>query len=188
MTNLFQGQQVRLRAVEPSDWDLHFRWDMDTDGGRLTDEIWFPSSTEGARRWAEEQSRPKDGENFRFQIERVSDNVLVGTLNTHHCSPRCGTFMYGLAVMPEHQRQGYGAEAVRLVLRYYFHERRYQKVNAEVYAFNEPSILFHQYLGFVQEGRLRRMIYSGGEFHDVFIFGMTREEFEATGWNPEDKT
>ena len=36
-----------------------------------------------------------------------------------------------------------------------------------------------------QEGRLRWMIYSGGEFHDALIFGMTREEFEATDWNPE---
>ena len=86
--------------------------------------------------------------------------------------------MYGVAVHPDHRRKGYASEAVRLVLRYYFHERRYQKVNASVYSFNQPSIQFHERFGFVLEGRLRRMIYSSGEYHDELIFGMTREEFE----------
>ena len=26
------------------------------------------------------------------------------------------------------------------------------------------------------------MIYTGGQFYDALIYGMTREEFEASGW------
>ncbi|WP_268251865.1 hypothetical protein [Litorilinea aerophila] len=32
-------------------------------------------------------------------------------------------------------------------------------------------------MGFRQEGRLRRMIYTGGQFHDVLLLGLTAEEF-----------
>jgi RimJ/RimL family protein N-acetyltransferase len=46
-----------------------------------------------------------------------------------------------------------------------------------IYAFNERSIKLREKLGFQHEGRLRRMIYTGGEFHDEIYMGMTREEF-----------
>jgi RimJ/RimL family protein N-acetyltransferase len=65
------------------------------------------------------------------------------------------------------------------MLRYYFGELRYQKVVAEVYGFNDDSISFHESLGFVLEGRLRQMIYTGGEYHDMLMFGMTSEEFST---------
>jgi RimJ/RimL family protein N-acetyltransferase len=116
-----------------------------------------------------------------FQIEQL-DSELVGNINVHTVNRRCGTFMYGLSIRPTLRRQGYGSEAIGLVLRFYFHERRYQKVNAEVYGFNEASIRMHEKLGFVLEGRLRRMQYSGGQYHDSLIYGMTREEFDAREW------
>jgi RimJ/RimL family protein N-acetyltransferase len=110
------------------------------------------------------------------------DGPFVGTINTHTCDRRCGTFRYGLGILPQHQRKGYASEAIRLVLRYFFEERRYQKVNADVYSFNEPSIRLHESLGFVLEGRLRRVNFTQGQYHDALMFGMTKEEFEGTRW------
>src|SRR5688572_17317908 len=175
MPNIFEGSRVRLRAVEVTDWETFFRWDFDTDNGRLTDEIWLPSSREAAKAWTEGQAKRTGGDEIRFIIETLNGD-FVGTINTHTLNPRCGTFMYGLAVLPEQRRKGYASEAIRLVLRYYFHEKRYQKANAEVYSFNATSQRLHETLGFTLEGRLRRMIFSGGEFHDALIYGITREE------------
>lgn len=177
MTNIFQGERVRLRAVESSDWEVHYDWNFDTDDARRSYAIPFPSSREQVQTWAESECQ-NSGQNdvFRFQIENL-DGMLVGTLNTINCDSRCGTFGYGLAIRPEHRRKGYASEAIRLLLRYYFQERRYQKVNAEVYSFNEPSIQLHENLGFTLEGRLRRMIYTEGQFFDALIYGMTVEEF-----------
>jgi RimJ/RimL family protein N-acetyltransferase len=179
MPNLFAGRLIRLRAVEPEDWEHHYQWDVsDTDGGRFTSEIWFPSARGVIRQWAEEVSKQRsENDVFRFSVETLNGE-WVGTLNTHSINRRCGTFMYGLAILPAHRRKGYASEAIRLVLRYYFHERRYQKVNAEVYSFNEPSIRLHEALGFTLEGRLRRMVYTEGAYHDALIYGMTREEFD----------
>lgn len=81
---------------------------------------------------------PPDGDVFRFVIESL-DGQFAGTINTRSCDRRSDTFKYGLAIREAHQRKGYGSEAVRLVLRYFFAELRYQKCTAHVYRFTEPS-------------------------------------------------
>jgi len=78
------------------------------------------------------------------------------------------------------RRQGYASEAIRIVLRYYFFERRYQKANVSIFEFNEGSVVLHQKLGFQPEGRLRRTVFSNGRFWDELLFGITIEEFSAT--------
>jgi len=179
-TNVWQGKLVRLRAVEPEDWAVFFEWDTDTEFARYTYHIPFPSSREALKKWTADLAvtEPKNDES-RWIIENLSGE-FVGTLNTHTCEPRAGTFRYGVAIRREHWHKGYASEAIRLVLRYFFHELRYQKVNVEVFAFNEASLKLHQELGFQEEGRLRRMIYTDGAYHDAFILGMTAEEFEGS--------
>ncbi len=182
-TNYWQGSLVRLRAVEPADGEAHFLWNHDTDTNRGLDRVRFPQSCEAARRWAERAAtREPSGDAFHFEIENLSGE-LVGAIATHNCDPRNGTFAYGLSVWREYRRRGYASQAVALVLRYYFQELRYQKVTVHVYAFNEPSIHLHERLGFEREGRLRRMEYTDGQFHDVLIFGLTAEEFVRQGYS-----
>ena len=181
MTNLFAGSVIRLRAVEPSDWEYFYNANLqDTDAGQLTDEVWFPTSVDFVRSFTEHESRRRgnDSEGFRFAIELLATGEMVGTLNTININRRCGTFMYGIAIATSHQRQGIASEAIRLVLRYYFHERNFQKVNVEVFGYDEPSMRLHEKLGFVLEGQLRRFIYAKGAYHDALYYGMTREEFD----------
>lgn len=180
MDNVFKGRLVRLRAMEPGDWEFFYRMDSTTtDFARATDEIRFPRSKEATRLWTEEQAKAYASHDaFRFQIESLATGELVGTLNTHSASQRVGTFMYGLVITPEYQRQGFASDAIRIVLRYYFHQKRYQKVNADVFSFNEASIRLHERLGFTLEGRLRRMVFTDGQFHDMLVYGLLSEEFD----------
>ena len=177
--NFWQGPRIRLRGVEPADWAAHYAWDQDSDLARRLDHVYFPRSEEATKRWAvQAATRDPVGDVFHFEIEtRAGD--LVGSLGTHACDRRAGTFEYGIAIQPAHQRQGYASEAITLVLRYYFEELRYQKVTAHVYSFNVPSLRLHERLGFQLEARVRRMIYTEGQFFDECIYGLTAEEFAA---------
>ena len=179
MANIFEGKLVRLRASEPSDGAIFRDRDReDTDSGRFLSEIGFPAPRLDAQALPVGEVKPHEGDNFPFTIETL-DGVVVGAIHIHHCNIRCGTFMYGLGIFPEHRRRGYAFEAIWLALRYYFYERRCQKCTAEVYSFNEASARLQERLGFTLEGRLRRMVYTGGAFHDSLFYGITREEFEA---------
>lgn len=177
--NIFATDRIRLRGVEETDFEYFFKWELDSESARMDDEIWYPTSSASRREWVQSQTKLTGADDeFRFTIV-THDNIVLGTLNTHTINRRCGTFMYGVYIAPEQRKKGYASEAIKLTLRYYFHERRYQKVNAEVYAFNAASIQLHEQFGFMLEGRLRRMVYTNGAYHDALIYGMTREEFEA---------
>lgn len=179
MSSIWQGELVRLRGIEPSDWEAHFAWDQDSEMSRRLDYVYLPKSAEATRAWANRTAtREPDGDNYFFEIENRAGD-LVGSISTHFCSPRNGTLEYGIAIRDAHKRKGYAGEAIRLLLRYYFLELRYQKAIAWVYSFNVPSIRLHESLGFQQEGRLRRMTYTDGRWYDNLVFGITAEEFAA---------
>jgi RimJ/RimL family protein N-acetyltransferase len=176
--SIWQGQLVRLRAVEPADWETFFDWNLDDEQARAVYFVPFPQSREAVRRWSErEATQPIEGDNFRFAIARVTDDAMVGDLTVHTTDPRVGTFGYGINIKQEERRKGYASEAIRLVLRYYFQERRYQKVTIAIYSFNEPSIRLHEHLGFQREGQVRRMVYTQGRYYDQLIYGLTVDEF-----------
>lgn len=178
--NFWQGEKVRLRAIEQKDLDdlLTSTETQDTELDRYENVIGFPTSRLQDREARERLiKRDNSNDNFFWIVEDLS-GTLVGFVGTFDCERRHGTFKYGVVIKRDFWRKGYAKEALTIILRYYFRELRYQKIVAIFYAFNEPSINFHETFGFTLEGRLRRMVYTNGTFYDELYFGMTREEFD----------
>ena len=147
---------------------------------RELDFVWPPVSLAFIRHDLEELSLKKlEADAFTWVLENASGEA-VGTLSTHTCNQRTGAFSYGLSVAREHRRRGYATEAVLLVLKYYFEELRYQKCLVTVHSNNPASNALHEKLGFVREGTLRRMVYTGGQFYDLHYYGMLKEEWERS--------
>ena len=178
--NFWRGRLVRLRGVEPSDAETFARWNLDSEAARELEFTWPPVSLARVAKETEELALKKfEAGDFVFVVEDGA-GVAVGNIATHHCDQRAGTFMYGLYVAREHRRRGYATEAVGLVLKYYFEELRYQKCLVGVHSNNPASVALHEKLGFVREGTLRRMVYTGGQFHDLHRYGMLKEEWEQS--------
>ena len=182
--NVWQGVLVRLRALQADDWEACHAFDTtDTEMARLSWRIHFPRTPEQAKRWAAQaEAASSMDDNVRLVVETLAGEV-AGSINVHYADSRNGTFAYGLSLGAAHRRKGFATETIRLVLAHYFGELRYQKVNVNVYAFNEPSIRLHEKLSFQREGFLRRMIFSHGVYHDEILFGLTAEEFAAAPWS-----
>ncbi len=176
--NYWQTDRIRLRGIEADDAPLFWAWNQDSEVARHLDFTWPPVSLDSARSWAEKQTQHRlEDDRFHWVIEN-SAGAAVGSINTHHCEPRNGTFMYGVHVERTHWGHGYATAAIQLVLRYYFHEMRYQKVTVSVHSDNPRSVALHEKLGFVREGTFRRMLFTDGSYLDVHWYGMTREEWE----------
>ena len=176
--NYWQGDKVRLRGIELTDAETMFQWRLDSDAFSRVDYLSFPRSYEHFKKEIEESSmKGPDGDSYWFAIEN-QEGELVGEVGTFDCNRRMGTFKYGVFIARNFWGKGYGKEVVRLLLKFYFKELGYQKVTIHIVSFNERSIKFHEKLGFVREGQLRRMSFTNGRYYDEIYLGMTKEEFE----------
>ncbi|MFK8908296.1 GNAT family N-acetyltransferase [Streptomyces sp. YS-3] len=184
MTSFWTGKRVRLRGIEPDDWNAFMRFAEDEEG--LGDLLNPPRSAESFRTWATEQSAAKsDGDCFQLAIEAVATGKIVGAIGSHHADPRAGWFEYGVTLGAGHRRKGYAAEAVVMLLRFMFAERRFHKCGARILAHNEPSLALQRRLGFIEEGRLRDQVFFAGQHHDLVIMGMLADEFAKLHWTSE---
>ena len=184
LPNLWRGDLVLLRAAEPEDWQ-RFWADQDTDAQRSSWKVPFPRSADAAKKWATEQAnQPAESSRIFFSIETLDTGSLAGSLTLHGVNERNGAFEYGIGIFREFWGRGYGPDAIRIILRYMFTERRFEKVNATVYSFNEKSLAMHRKMGFTEEGVIRSNLFMNGQRYDEHWFGMTRIEFFARYGQP----
>lgn len=73
--------------------------------------------------------------------------------------------------------QGYGTEALKLLLDYAFLEMNLHRVSLRVFAFNEKAIKLYQKIGFKQEGISRQCIFRDGGWHDMIQMGILQHEY-----------
>ena len=178
MTNYYwQGEKVELRALELSDADFFFKLNQDTERSKFVDWLKPLVSREAIEDWLQEKTK-QTIENYDYQwMIDSNDGQIVGSIVTHSCNSRVGTFSYALDIAQEFQRQGFASEAIKLILKYYFQELRFQKVTVAVHSNNLASLELHKHLGFKHEGTHRRMVYNGGKFYDLEWFGLIFEEY-----------
>ncbi len=178
-TSYWEGVNIKLRALEPTDAEFFFQLQQDTERNRLLDFLHPPHSRAALEDWVREKAKREfKNDAFQWLIETLAGDP-VGSIATQTCNSRDGTFSYALDVAREHQRRGYAGEAIVMVLRYYFQELRYQKVNVATQSDNAATIALHEHLGFTHEGTQRRMLFQQGRYFDLVLFGLTKEEFEG---------
>jgi RimJ/RimL family protein N-acetyltransferase len=149
------------------------------DDGRRGSRLDLPQSAESYRAWAKEQAVAKCADDrFRLAVEATATGELVGTVGSHRTGPRSGWFECHVTIGADHRRRGYATEAVVLLLRFMFAERRYHKCLAAIFAHNEASLALFRRLGFTEEGRLREHVFFAGRHHDLVMMGMLANEFD----------
>ena len=179
--NFWQGDKIRVRAVEPSDWEHFYFCNLVSERGAHLDFLWPPISKDLVKKDTERDSLYRmENDIFKGVIENLKGEI-VGSIGTHHIDRRVGVFSYGLAIDHLHQRKGYATEAILLVIKYYFEELRYQKCNVKVHSNNASSIVLHEKLGFKQEGRIRNTVFTQGTYFDSLWYGLTLEEWKQRG-------
>ena len=183
----WQGDKIRLRPLRLDDAEQSFLNSLDSPSRQVLQlGMELPTSVDILKKSLEKYVGCKDADGVIIFIIETHRGVDVGGLSLHSRSEKNGRFGFGINIGREHRRQGYAEDAVRILLRYCFWERRYQKCNSACVHTNEASTRLHKALGFVQEGRRRRQWFMNGEYYDDVLFGLTREEFDECEKRDQD--
>jgi len=177
--SILAGERVRLRGVREDDMPVLATWEMDP-GRMATLADWVaPPSQAGARErianWTANQQ-----DDLGFAIETLADRpVLVGSLGLWGARPkdRCATL--GIALGREHIGQGYGTDAVRVIVGYGFREMGLHRIQLSVAPFNPAGIRAYQKAGFTEEGRRRQAVLHDGRWYDEVLMSILDHEWTA---------
>jgi len=90
-----------------------------------------------------------------------------------------GIANWGFYVAPDAPK-GSGRQLGCAALSHVFTQLNLHKVCGQALAYNKRSILFHQALGFQQEGTLRDQHFDGERYHNVICFGLLSHEWQPS--------
>jgi RimJ/RimL family protein N-acetyltransferase len=173
---MLKGKRVILRAVERDDLKRLHELESNVELMLLGGGEWEPQPL--AAREQRFDKHVLDEEKAWFVIE--VDGTVIGDLGLHHRDRRSRVSAFGVAIGdPAYLGQGYGREAIGLMLDWAFRIQNYQRIWLDTWASNERAIRCYQSLGFVEEGRQRRHLFVNGEYVDVVIMGLLRDEWQA---------
>lgn len=169
-------QRVRLRTVTEIDLPDYVRWLNDPEVTAFTLRE-FPGLTlEAEREWFARKTAP-DSQDRPFAIE--VDGRLIGQCELHVEESGLTAF-YGIVIGDKTAwSRGYGTAATREALRIGFEEMGLQRIWLNVGSHNPRGIRCYEKVGFRREGVMRRARLKRGQWIDVVVMAMLRDEWEA---------
>jgi ribosomal-protein-alanine N-acetyltransferase len=87
----------------------------------------------------------------------------------------------------QHAGRGYTSDAVRLLVRYVFGRKRVNRMQLNIHPGNVASKRVAEKCGFTFEGKMRGCWFHQGEYHDLEVWSILRDEAVALNGDEEDR-
>ena len=150
----FQGNGIRLRAPEPEDLEVMFRFENATD-------VWAMSNTTGPDLFADRQ--------LRLMIENGNRQV-VGIVDLCSFDPLHNRAEVGIMVDKSCRRQGIGRNALALLEEHCFRYLGIHQLFAYIAVENLPSRRLFAACGYKESAVLKEWAHTfGGGYTDVLV-------------------
>jgi RimJ/RimL family protein N-acetyltransferase len=174
---MLRGQKILLRAITRDDlerlWQFNNDVDVELAGGGDP-----PMPQSLARLQAEYESDVAKGgrDGARFAIE--ADGICIGQCALFNFNETAGTCELGITIGDKaYWGRGYGRDAIQVLLDYAFRLRNIRRVHLSVNGNNPRAIQAYKSCGFLEEGRLRAHVWNDGQYVDLVMMGLLREEW-----------
>ncbi len=175
---MIEGKRIDLRAREDEDAPAFHRWFNDAEVTRFLNNG-FPALSMSQQRDIM-QRIANDPERRAYSIV-LKDGTLIGNceLRTLDAAARSGEIGIGIGEKA-YWGQGYGGEALTLLLRIAFDGLNMHKVWLTCAAYNERGQRAYRRTGFREDGRLRDHRFIDGHYHDILVMSILEDEWRAT--------
>lgn len=111
-----------------------------------------------------------------------AEPTVVGSIGIWNVDHVNASAWMGAWVDPEFHGEGYAPRGAALVVEFAFAELNLNRVQTAVFEPNRPSQRVMEKLGFEREGVQRQAQHIDGEFHDTYLYGMLREDWDGDEW------
>jgi RimJ/RimL family protein N-acetyltransferase len=166
---LLEGKTVNLRIMEKEDLSSVAEWRNNSDFWGEYNPLMQTSKADIQKVY---DSLP--AEEGWFLIE-TKDGNKVGTMSH---KPEGRAQQIGYSILPSERKKGYCSEAVKIMVDYLFLSKDIGRVQACVDVRNDVSEKVLERAGFQKEGVIRKRAFFYGEWRDMTIYSILREEWK----------
>jgi RimJ/RimL family protein N-acetyltransferase len=187
---MIEGHLVRLRPVQEGDWSTVEAWGQGREG------LWgayqrFQLDHVPLLRQAYQQTGLLSRESGLLLIETLDGRQAIGYVrytltalpDADYPHPEVG---FGIPVAGA-RGKGYAQEAVGLLVSYLFGGYAAPRLTAFTDVDNLAAQCVLEHAGFRREGVLRRSMFRDGQWRDLAIYGLLREERSLDNSEEEDE-
>lgn len=136
----------------------------------------LPLMEEDEEKWIKRLHEKRETD-ITFAIE--VEGKIIGFMGVHNIRWKDRVASTGAVIKDTGNRgKGYGTRAKMLVLNYAFNECNLRKICSGAIAFNLASIRFNAKCGYKIEGVLKDQYWINGNYHDLVMSAVFREDFE----------
>lgn len=170
--------RIYLRAFEIDDYKLISQWRHDEEINNLVCGNRYFISSEREKKWVE-QKIFDDRDNIYCAVCLKEDNTMIGYISIIRIDLRNRKAEWGGVTIGDKTMwgKGYATEAAKLMLQYVFNELPINKFQACVLDSHKVTEKMFSTLGFTKDGVFRQEVYKDGQFHDIYLYSMLRDEY-----------
>jgi RimJ/RimL family protein N-acetyltransferase len=175
MQSPYEGRLIRLRAREPEDEPLLYRWFNDPE---VTEHLTlrYPVSHAMEKEFLQRTANPGFQE-CEFAVETIAENRLIGGIGLSRTSPENRSGVLGIALGDKtFWNGGYGTDAMRTLCRFGFQMMNLHRIELDVFSENLRARRVYEKVGFKLEGCRREAVFKFGRYHDIAVMGLLAGE------------
>ena len=168
---MIQFGDIILRALEPEDLEILYKWENDTDLWTVSNTL-TPYSKYVLRQFIEESTKSiYETCQQRFMIDIAKENVTIGTVDIFDFDVTNQRAGIGILIADEkYRKKGYALQSIRCVTNYCFDILKLHQIYCDIMKTNTESIALFKKAGFVETGTKREWIKTKEGYIDQYIF------------------
>lgn len=169
------GERIYLRAYEEEDVPLKVNWMNDPVVIKMLNSP-FPISKIGTKKWLHKLQ--DDSSRMEFMVCMKDNDEVIGYTGFRDIDRKNkNAESYTGIGNTDYWGRGLGKEIKITALNYIFSIHDMNKIYTQVRAGHDKNLGLNESIGFVKEGVLRQHISYRGEFKDVVVQGVLKDEF-----------
>jgi RimJ/RimL family protein N-acetyltransferase len=175
------SRRVRLRPHVANDAQDHVRWRNDAEvafWATAGDVRFWPVAAVAVDHWFRDKLPEMDPRADGVFAVDLLDGRHIGMVDYRDVDVVAHSATVGITIGEKDLwGQGYGSEALRLLVGYLFDHLNLHRVQLDTWSGNERAMRSFARIGFREEGRLREAVWGPGRYFDSVVMGLLRSEW-----------
>ena len=164
-----KNEHISLRALEPEDLDFLFNVENDESNWELSN-TQTPFSKFILKQYLENAHQDiYEIKQFRFVICNKG-NTQIGMIDLFEFDPKNKRIGVGLLLLSQFQNQGFGSQALKLIIEYSFSTLNVHQIFANISSKNKKSISLFKKFNFFEVGVKKDWNFNNNTYQDETLF------------------